>query len=99
MLDGMFQGCYNDKEYHAPDLQQVLDRAFSAGAARQVRPERQREGWAVPLSPRKLQAWAHELALLCTGNPARSDIHQAALAGRAAGGCYCLAVGGSEWHL
>ncbi|GAB4816659.1 hypothetical protein N2152v2_003705 [Parachlorella kessleri] len=31
LLDGMFKGRYNDKEYHAPDLHQVLDRALSAG--------------------------------------------------------------------
>ena len=33
LLDTMYSGCYNGKEYHAPDLQPVLQRAFDAGKA------------------------------------------------------------------
>lgn len=31
LLDDMYQGKYNDKEYHAPDLPAVLERAWAAG--------------------------------------------------------------------
>ena len=31
LTDGMFEGKYMGKEYHRPDLSQVLDRAWSAG--------------------------------------------------------------------
>lgn len=36
LLDGMYQGRYNDKAYHAPDLDAVLDRAFSAGVEKLI---------------------------------------------------------------
>ncbi|PRW59015.1 deoxyribonuclease TATDN1 [Chlorella sorokiniana] len=32
----MYSGCYNGKEYHAPDLQPVLQRAFEAGVERLI---------------------------------------------------------------
>lgn len=31
LLDTMYQGEYNDKQYHEPDLNIVLDRAWAAG--------------------------------------------------------------------
>lgn len=34
LLDGMYQGSYNDKQYHEPDLEAVLQRAFDAGGRR-----------------------------------------------------------------
>jgi hypothetical protein len=33
LLDGMYQGVYNEKTYHAPDLDEVLQRAWDAGAS------------------------------------------------------------------
>lgn len=34
LTDDMYQGMYNDKTYHAPDLEIVLKRAFAAGVER-----------------------------------------------------------------
>ncbi|GAB2295919.1 hypothetical protein Dimus_030067 [Dionaea muscipula] len=34
MIDGMFKGIYNGKQYHAPDIQAVLTRAWRAGVDR-----------------------------------------------------------------
>ena len=31
LLDAMYQGEYNDKHYHAPDLEAVLERSWRAG--------------------------------------------------------------------
>lgn len=31
LTDGMFQGLYHGKRYHAADLSQVLQRAYDAG--------------------------------------------------------------------
>ena len=31
LLDSMYQGVYNDKSYHQPDLEAVLDRGWGSG--------------------------------------------------------------------
>lgn len=36
LLDSMYSGSYNGKEYHAPDLQPVLQRALDAGVQRLI---------------------------------------------------------------
>jgi len=36
LLDEMYKGRYNDKEYHAPDLPAVLQRAWDAGMERMI---------------------------------------------------------------
>ena len=33
LLDTMYQGEYNDKHYHAPDLEDVLERSWRAGGS------------------------------------------------------------------
>ena len=33
LLDTMYQGEYNDKHYHAPDLEAVLERSWRAGVS------------------------------------------------------------------
>ena len=33
LLDAMYQGEYNDKHYHAPDLEAVLERSWRAGVS------------------------------------------------------------------
>ena len=34
LLDGMFSGSYNDKQYHEPDVHEVLQRSWNAGESR-----------------------------------------------------------------
>lgn len=36
LLDSMYQGIYNDKSYHAPDLEAVLERGWGSGEGSSV---------------------------------------------------------------